>query len=116
MLRERERVREQEGAIITTTSRARCWTLSTASTLRGCSPGQGMISFTHLAKNVDTAELGGYADVILDACCQNIAPSDEIWCQVAESSVVLVIFVQRNNPRNPCVLVLLVNTIFAWES
>ncbi|KAK4273685.1 hypothetical protein QN277_017029 [Acacia crassicarpa] len=63
--------------------------------------GQGMISFTHLAKNVDTAELGGYADVILDACCQNIAASDEIWCQVAETSIVLVTFVQRNNPRSP---------------
>ena len=60
-----------------------------------------MISFTHLAKNVDTAELDGYADVILDACCQNIAASDVIWCQVAEISIILVTFVQRNNPRSP---------------
>ncbi|XP_028792672.1 uncharacterized protein At2g39910 [Neltuma alba] len=63
--------------------------------------GQGMISFTHLAKNVDTTELGGYADVILDACCQNIAASDEIWCHVVETSVVFVTYVQRNNPRSP---------------
>ncbi|XP_054788470.1 uncharacterized protein At2g39910 [Prosopis cineraria] len=63
--------------------------------------GQGMISFTHLAKNVDTTELGGYADVILDACCQNVAASDEIWCHVVETSVILVTSVQRNNPRSP---------------
>ena len=69
--------------------------------------GQGMISFTHLAKNVDTTELGGYADVILDAFCQNIAASDEIWCLVVETSVVLVTCVQRNNPRSPWYILLL---------
>ncbi|KAJ6350322.1 hypothetical protein OIU78_006482 [Salix suchowensis] len=41
--------------------------------------GQGMISFTHLAKNVNAAELSQYEDVILDACCQNIVSDDEIW-------------------------------------
>ncbi|KAL7212556.1 hypothetical protein ACSBR2_015284 [Camellia fascicularis] len=46
--------------------------------------GQGMISFIHLAKNVNAAELSWYEDVILDACCQNIASSDEIWHLVVE--------------------------------
>ncbi|KAK2983252.1 hypothetical protein RJ640_023372 [Escallonia rubra] len=46
--------------------------------------GQGMISFIHLAKNVNAAELSWYEDVILDACCQNVAGSDEIWDYVVE--------------------------------
>ncbi|KAH7537506.1 hypothetical protein FEM48_Zijuj03G0100100 [Ziziphus jujuba var. spinosa] len=46
--------------------------------------GQGMISFIHIGKNVNAAELGWFEDVILDACCQNIASSDEIWHFVVE--------------------------------
>ncbi|KAI5578910.1 hypothetical protein BDE02_08G057200 [Populus trichocarpa] len=63
--------------------------------------GQGMISFTHLAKNVNAAELSRYEDVILDACCQNIASDDEIWCHVVEMSVLLVTCIQRSDPRSP---------------
>ncbi|XP_030540416.1 uncharacterized protein At2g39910 [Rhodamnia argentea] len=62
---------------------------------------QGMISFTHLAKNVNAAELGWYEDPILDACCQNIASDDDIWHHVVEMSVLLVTSTQRNNPRSP---------------
>ncbi|XP_057510544.1 uncharacterized protein At2g39910-like [Actinidia eriantha] len=62
--------------------------------------GQGMVSFIHLAKNVNAAELGWYEDVILDACCQNIASSDEIWHLVVEMSVVLLTCIQRSNPRS----------------
>ncbi|XP_061356692.1 uncharacterized protein At2g39910 [Gastrolobium bilobum] len=62
---------------------------------------QGMISFTHIGKNVDAAEAGLYEDVILDACCQNTAASDEIWDHVVETSVVLVTLTQRSNPRSP---------------
>lgn len=60
-----------------------------------------MISFTHLAKNIHAADFGGYEDVILDACCQNIASSDEIWEHVVEMSTLLVSCTQRGNPRNP---------------
>lgn len=63
--------------------------------------GQGMISFIHLAKNVNAAELGWYEDVILDACCQNIASADEIWGLVVEMSVLLVTSIQKRNPRSP---------------
>ncbi|XP_018821901.1 uncharacterized protein At2g39910 [Juglans regia] len=63
--------------------------------------GQGMISLTHLAKNVDAMDLGGYEDVILDACCQNIASSDDIWHHVVEMSTLLVTCTQRGNPRSP---------------
>ncbi|XP_071934552.1 uncharacterized protein At2g39910-like isoform X3 [Coffea arabica] len=63
--------------------------------------GQGMLSFIHLAKNVNAAEIGWYEDVILDACCQNIASSEEIWQDVVEMSVLLVTFTQRSNPRSP---------------
>lgn len=59
-----------------------------------------MISFIHLAKNVNAAELGWYEDVILDACCENIASSDEIWDYVVEMSVLLVTCTQRSNPRS----------------
>ncbi|KAJ7964041.1 putative ARM repeat superfamily protein [Quillaja saponaria] len=62
--------------------------------------GQGMFSFTHLAKNVNTAELCWYEDVILDACCQNIASSDEIWRNVVEMAVALVTCTQKSNPRS----------------
>ncbi|KAL9251718.1 hypothetical protein AKJ16_DCAP00018 [Drosera capensis] len=41
--------------------------------------GQGMLSFIHLGLNVNPAQLGGYVDVILDACCSNIISNDEIW-------------------------------------
>ena len=60
-----------------------------------------MLSFIHLAKNVNAAEIGWYEDVILDACCQNIASSEEIWQDVVEMSVLLVTFTQRSNPRSP---------------
>ncbi|KAG4920264.1 hypothetical protein JHK84_049116 [Glycine max] len=63
--------------------------------------GQGMISLMHVGKNVDAAQLGGYVDVILDACCQNTASDDEIWHHVVEASVVLVTLTQRSNPRSP---------------
>ena len=59
-----------------------------------------MISFIHVAKNVKAAELGWYGDVILDACCQNIASTDEIWQYVVEMSVLLVTCIQRDNPRS----------------
>lgn len=59
-----------------------------------------MISFIYLAKNVKAAEVGGYADVILDACCQNIASDDEIWHYVVEMSVLLVNLTQKSNPRS----------------
>lgn len=62
--------------------------------------GQGMISFIHLAKNVNAAELGWYEDVILDACFENIASSDEIWDYVVEMSVLLVTCTQQSNPRS----------------
>ncbi|XVE69341.1 hypothetical protein DITRI_Ditri09bG0145000 [Diplodiscus trichospermus] len=61
--------------------------------------GQGTISFIHLAKNVKAAELDWYGDVILDACCQNIASADEIWQYVVEMSVLLITCIQRENPR-----------------
>lgn len=63
--------------------------------------GQGMICLAHVGKNVDAAELGGYVDVILDACCQNMASDDEIWNHVVEASVVLVALTQKSNPRSP---------------
>lgn len=62
--------------------------------------GQGMLSFIHIAKNVYAAELGWYQDVILDACCQNIASSDEIWHLVVEMSVLIVTCTQQSNPRS----------------
>ncbi|KAJ4969722.1 hypothetical protein NE237_002821 [Protea cynaroides] len=61
---------------------------------------QGMVSFIHLAKNVNSAELGWYEDVILDICCRNIASSDELWRYVVEMSVLLVTCIQRRNPRS----------------
>ncbi|WJX32359.1 hypothetical protein P8452_20692 [Trifolium repens] len=63
--------------------------------------GQGMISFMHLGKNVDAAELGGFEDVILDACCQNIASDDEIWHCVVEASITLLSLTHKSNPRSP---------------
>lgn len=63
--------------------------------------GQGMITFIHLAKHVNSGEFSLYEDVILDACCQNIASSDEIWEHVVEMSVLLVTCTQQNNPRSP---------------
>lgn len=65
------------------------------------SQGQGMISFIHLAKNVTAAEFGLYGDVILDACCHNIASNDDIWLHVVEMTILLVTSIQRNNPRSP---------------
>ncbi|KAI3988814.1 hypothetical protein MKX01_016385 [Papaver californicum] len=46
--------------------------------------GQGMLSFIHLAKNVNAAEFGVYEDVILDICCKNIASTDELWHYVVK--------------------------------
>ncbi|XP_002530409.2 uncharacterized protein At2g39910 [Ricinus communis] len=63
--------------------------------------GQGMISFVHLARNVHATELGWYEDVILDACCQNMASADEIWHLVVEMSILLATHIQRSNPRSP---------------
>ncbi|XP_050211030.1 uncharacterized protein At2g39910 [Mercurialis annua] len=63
--------------------------------------GQGMISFVHLARNVHATELSWYEDVILDACCQNIASADEIWHHVVEMSVIIVTHIHRSNPRSP---------------
>uniref|UniRef100_M1AB79 Uncharacterized protein n=2 Tax=Solanum tuberosum TaxID=4113 RepID=M1AB79_SOLTU len=62
--------------------------------------GQGMISLIYLAKNVNAAEIGWYEDVILDACCQNIASDDEIWERVVQMSVLMVTFTQKSNPRS----------------
>ncbi|XP_023549283.1 uncharacterized protein At2g39910 [Cucurbita pepo subsp. pepo] len=62
--------------------------------------GQGMVSFIHLAKNVNAAELGWYEDVILDACCSNVPSSDEIWPYVVEMSVLLVTSIHKMNPRS----------------
>lgn len=59
-----------------------------------------MVSFIHIGKNVNAAELGWIEDVILDACCQNIASSDEIWHLVVEMSVLLVTCIERSNPRS----------------
>lgn len=59
-----------------------------------------MISFIHLLKNVSSGgDLGLYGDVVLDACCQNIASDDEIWIHVVELSVLLVTKLHPNNPR-----------------
>ncbi|KAJ0752969.1 putative armadillo-like helical protein [Helianthus annuus] len=63
--------------------------------------GEGMSVFIHLAKHVSCSEFSLYEDVILDACCQNIASSDEIWEHVVEMSVLLVTCTQQNNPRSP---------------
>ncbi|XP_010505689.1 PREDICTED: uncharacterized protein At2g39910 isoform X1 [Camelina sativa] len=63
--------------------------------------GQGIISLVHLAKNVTSGDLGLYGDVVLDACCQNIASDDEIWIHVVELSVLLVTKLHPNNPRSP---------------
>lgn len=59
-----------------------------------------MISFIHLAKNANAAQIGGYADAILDACIQNIASDDEIWHYVVEMSVLLITLTQQSNPRS----------------
>ncbi|KAK9683397.1 hypothetical protein RND81_10G137900 [Saponaria officinalis] len=63
--------------------------------------GQGMISFIHIAKHINAAELGGYGDVILDACRQNIVSTDELWHDAIEMSVLLVTCLQKHNPRSP---------------
>ncbi|XP_050385997.1 uncharacterized protein At2g39910 [Argentina anserina] len=62
--------------------------------------GQGMISFIHIVKSVDAAELAWCQDAILDACCHNIASSDEIWHLVVEMSVLVVTRTQQSNPRS----------------
>ena len=60
-----------------------------------------MVCLEHLGKNVGAAEIGSYGDVILDACCQNITSSDEIWHQVVETSVIIATLTQGSNPRSP---------------
>lgn len=60
-----------------------------------------MFSFIHLAKNVNSTDLGCFEDVILDACCHNIVSSDDIWHLAVEMSVLLLTFTQRGNPRSP---------------
>lgn len=62
--------------------------------------GQGMIVFIHLVKNVNAADIGVYEEVILDACCQNIASADEIWHLVVEMSVLVVTCTQKSNCRS----------------
>ncbi|KAE8724345.1 hypothetical protein F3Y22_tig00010533pilonHSYRG00215 [Hibiscus syriacus] len=62
--------------------------------------GQGMISFIHAAKNVNTGAFDLYGDMILDACCWNIASTDAIWKYVVEMSVLLVTCIHRDNPRS----------------
>ncbi|KAL0896686.1 hypothetical protein Bca101_080647 [Brassica carinata] len=47
----------------------------------------------------DTIE-GSSMDVVLDACCQNIASDDEIWNHVVELSVLLVTKLHPDNPRS----------------
>ncbi|CAI0443422.1 unnamed protein product [Linum tenue] len=64
------------------------------------SRGQGMICFIRLGKNVNAAEFGVYQDVVLDACCHNIASADEIWHLVVEMSVLLVSSIRRSNPKS----------------
>lgn len=59
-----------------------------------------MIVFIHLARNVNVVDLSLYEDVILDACCQNIASADEIWHLVVEMSVLLLTSTQRSNCRS----------------
>lgn len=59
-----------------------------------------MVSLIHLAENVNAAEIGWYEDVILDACCQNIASDDETWERVVQMSVLMVTFTQKSNARS----------------
>ncbi|KAJ0985086.1 hypothetical protein J5N97_003442 [Dioscorea zingiberensis] len=61
---------------------------------------QGMVTFIHVAKNVTVAELAWYEDAILDACCRNIASSDELWHLVVEVSVLMLTFMEGKNPRS----------------
>ncbi|KAL5709265.1 hypothetical protein ACHQM5_019974 [Ranunculus cassubicifolius] len=61
---------------------------------------QGMVSFIHLAKHVDAADIGLYGDVILDICCRNIASDDLLWHHAVEMSVLLLTSIQRQNPRS----------------
>lgn len=61
--------------------------------------GQGMIAFVHLAKNLNSAELFWYKDVILDATCRNISGSEQLWQSVVEMSVTLVTCIEGRNPR-----------------
>lgn len=59
-----------------------------------------MLSFIHLGKNVNATELSWYEDPVLDACCRNIASSDELWQRVVEMSVLLLTSTQKRNPRS----------------
>lgn len=59
-----------------------------------------MLTFMHVGKNVTMAELGWYEDAILDACCRNIASSDELWHCVVEVSVLMLTCLEGKNPRS----------------
>lgn len=61
---------------------------------------QGMISFIHIGKNMNAAELSWYEEAILDSCCRNIPARDELWHLVVEVSVLLLTCTQRMNPRS----------------
>ncbi|XP_068645776.1 uncharacterized protein At2g39910 [Aristolochia californica] len=63
--------------------------------------GQAMVSFIHMMKNVNAAEIGSYEDVILDVAYRNIPSCDELWHHVVEMSVLLLVGTQRRNPRSP---------------
>ena len=74
-----------------------------------------MITFIHVAKHVNSSEFSLYEDVILDACCQNIASSDEMWEHAVEMSVLLVTSTQQNNPRSQWYhLISTLSFFFGW--
>ena len=59
-----------------------------------------MLTFLHVGKNVTMAELGWYEDAILDACCRNIASSDELWGCAVEVSAIMLTCLEGKNPRS----------------
>ncbi|XP_065008335.1 uncharacterized protein At2g39910-like isoform X1 [Musa acuminata AAA Group] len=62
---------------------------------------QGIVSFIHIVKNVNSAELGWYEEAVLDVCCRNILAADELWDRIVEVSVLLLTSTQQTNPRSP---------------
>ncbi|KAH9303987.1 hypothetical protein KI387_008391, partial [Taxus chinensis] len=60
---------------------------------------QAISTFVHLAKNLNSAELGWYKDAILDASCRNIPGSERFWQSIVEMVVALVICIEGRNPR-----------------
>lgn len=73
-----------------------------------------MLSFIHLAKNVNATELSWYEEPILDACCRNIASSDELWPRVVETSILLLTCTQQRNPRSSWYFLCLSRIFFAF--